>query len=351
MIREDTNSHLTDIDQVIALSNISNTFTIDTRTPFKYNVFILEEGISYVSGTVYKGATANILCTWKEGLSLRIKEVIIPWKSQEDQLKSKLSPIKVNNDSEYQGAEKYGYYGDKSGFPIYVFAPKLFGCLSYIYKTDCSYWYGYFFDHFSATFIKNGKVVPGTQGDVFKLATDPRGAYNFTNNVVEIDRDTKNNSSYKNLKGLDLSRDSYIRAAKGYNIRQHAGIVDGDFSDLNDTVEIWSFLPGIIGDSSIVTSTQMLSSIINKDTGEFIRDNVNYDTWRNNACVLRQIIAKNRDDVYLHRLEVTTLDVFFKNFIAKSTEWMNKNPDKVETNGIKGDYTRKFIWKGVYDYL
>lgn len=350
VIHENTDSQLTDVDSVIYPSPRSNVFTIDLRTPFRYNVFILESGASYVDGTTYNGSSnANILCTWKEGLDLRFKEVIIPWRSQEDQLKAKLSPIQVSNGG--HGVEKYGYYGDKSGHPIYVFAPKLHGCLSYIYKTDCSYWYGYFFDHFSATFIKNGKVVPRTQGDVFKQATDPRGAYNFTNNVVSIDRDQGYGNNYHNLKDLDLSKNSYMQAAKSYSIRQHAGIVDNDFDNLLDTVEIWSFLPGIIGNSSIIISTQMLSSIINKDTGEFIRDNDSYNTWKNNACVLRQIIAKNGNEVYLHRLEVTTLDVFFKNFIAKSEEWKKKNPDKVETDSIKGDYTRKFIWNGIYDYL
>lgn len=222
--------------------------------------------------------------------------------------------------------------------------------MSYIYKTDCSEWIGYFFDHFSAAFIKNGKVVPRTQGDVFKLATDPRGVYNYTNNVVSVDNKTSYYNSYSNLKDLDLSRDTYRAALRSYSVRQHAGIVESDFNN-GSTYEIWSYIPQILGYSSITTSTQMLSSIINKDTGEFNRDDTRYEKWRDNRCVLHQTLAKVGDRVQVSNSEITTLDVFFKNFIAKSEEWKTKNPDKVETQGIKGDYTRKFIWNGIYDYL
>lgn len=350
IINEDDESVLTDVEDVISPGSEKDTFIVDLNTPFRYTVFKYDIiSMSMMEGSkITYAPELKLLCTWKEGLDLMVKEVTIPWRNKADQIKAKLRPIRVENSG--YNATKYGYYGDKGGFPIYVFAPKLYGCLSYIYKTDCSEWIGYFFDHFSATFIKNGKVVPRTQGDVFKLATDPRGVYSYTNNVVSVDRSTSYYSSYSGLKDLGLSRDTYRTALKSYSIRQHAGIIESDFNN-GGTYEIWSYIPQILGDSSITTSSQMLSSIINKDTGEFNRDDTRYEKWRNNYCVLHQTLAKVGDVVQVTNSEITTLDVFFKNFIAKSEEWKAKNPDKVETQGVKGDYTRKFIWNGIYDYL
>lgn len=353
IIDEDNDSVLTDVEDVISPGSEKDTFIVDLNTPFRYTVFKYDISMSMMEGSkITYAPELKLLCTWKEGLDLIVKEVTIPWRNKADQLKAKLSPIEVYSAHGGQGwgVKNYGYYGNKSGVPVYVFAPKMYGCLSYIYKSDCSEWYGYFFDHFSAAFIKNGKVVPRTQGDVFKLATDPRGVYNYTNNVVSIDRGTQHRIQYDLLKDLDLSRDSYHKASKQFSIRQHVGIVVGDFGN-NSTIEVWSYVPTALGDSSIITTTQMLSSIINKDTGEFNRDNAQYSRWNSNECVLHQTLARNQDgEIYVRDSQITTLDVFFKNFIAKSEEWKTKNPDKVETQGVKGDYTRKFIWEGIYDY-
>lgn len=349
IIDENDDSVLTDVEDVISPGSEKDTFIVDLNTPFRYTVFKYDISMSMMEGSkITHAPELNLLCTWKEGLDLMVKEVTIPWRNKADQIKVKLRPIVVKHDK--YNAKAYGYYGNKEGFPVLVYAPKLYGCLSYIYKTDCSEWYGYFFDHFSATFIKNGKVVPRTQGDVFKLATDPRGVYEFTNNIVSIQRETRYENDLQNLPALDLSSGPYKNAARGFSIRQHVGIVEEDFNN-NSTVEVWSFLPRMLGDSSIITTTQMLSSIINKDTGEFNRDNTSVDRWRSNECVLHQTLVKNRNEVSILNSEITTLDVFFKNFIAKSEEWKTKNPDKVETQGIKGDYTHKFIWNGIYDYL
>lgn len=349
-IYDESNGDSLNLDDIITPLSERNAFIVDvTSEKVKCSVFVLEEDSIYILGTkITYAPVLHLLKTWKEGLELRCEEDTIPWRDAAEQAKVKLQPIRVENSG--FNASKYGYYGDKEGFPIYVFAPKLYGCLSYIYKTDCSEWIGYFFDHFSAAFIKNGKVVPRTQGDVFKLATDPRGVYNYTNNVVSVDNKTLYYNSYSNLKDLDLSRDTYRAALRSYSVRQHAGIVESDFNN-GSTYEIWSYIPQVLGDSSITTSIQMLSSIINKDTGEFNRDDTRYEKWRDNHCVLHQTLAKVGDRVQVSNSEITTLDVFFKNFIAKSEEWKTKNPDKVETQGIKGDYTRKFIWNGIYDYL
>lgn len=352
IIDEDADSVLTDVEDVISPESEKDTFIVDLNTPFRYTIFKYYISMSMMEGSkITYAPELNLLCTWKEGLDLMVKEVTIPWRNKTDQLKPKLFPVSVTKDGSH-GVEKYGYYGNKSGVPVYVFAPKMYGCLSYIYKSDCSEWYGYFFDHFSATFIKNGKVVPRTQSDeIFKLATDPKGVYNFTNNVVTVNRKTSHSSEFRNLRNLELDRNSYNTALKQFSIRQHVGVVESDF-DNNSTIEVWSYLPNALGNSSVSTSSQLLSSIINKDTGEFNRDNASYSRWGNNNCVLHQTLAINQNsEVYVRDYQITTLDVFFKNFIAKSEEWKTKNPDKVETQGIKGDYTRKFIWNGIYDYL
>lgn len=349
-IYEESNGDSLDISDIITPTSERNTFIVDARSEkVKCSVFMLSED-AYTEGTkILNAPVLHLLKTWKDGLNLRYEEETVPWLDDAELAKAKLQPIRVENSG--HDATKYGYYGNKTGFPILVYAPKMFGCLSYIYKTDCSEWIGYFFDHFSATFIKNGKVVPRTQSDeVFKLATDPRGVYNFNNNIALVDSKTPYYSAYSNLKALDLSRDPYRTALRGYNVRQHVGLVESDFNN-GSTYEIWSYIPQILGDSSVTTSSQMLSSIINKDTGEFNRDNTRYTNWSTNKCVLHQTLAKVGDRVQVTNVEVTTLDVFFKNFIAKSEEWKTKSPDKVETQGIKGDYTRKFVWNGIYDYL
>ena len=285
--------------------------------------------------------------------SLVVKEDTVTWKPLTETLKSKLRPMVVNM-SGYD-ASNYGYYGDKSGFPVMVYAPRSYDCISFIYKTDSSEWIGYFYKN-DSTFIKNSNKVPKTATQPFTNSRDNRrttfslAAPSMEYSNIEADSYNLFNLYSQNIREIQSESNDENSAIKLFTLRSHVGLIVNDFNN-NKTVEIWSFLPGVINANSPTISGSALSSLINRDNGNFITANSNYSKWKDNKCVVHQTLGKEGNVVVVKNVEVVTLDVFFKTFIAKSDEWATKNPGKVEDGrSLKGNFNRQFMWNGSLGY-
>ena len=287
------------------------------------------------------------------GNSLVVKEDIVTWKPLTETLKSKLRPMVVNMRG-YDVSE-YGYYGDKSGFPVMVYAPRSYDCISFIHKTDSSEWIGYFYKNVS-TFIKNSNKVPKTSTQPFTSSKDNRrNSFSITTNSVEyngIESDSYNlNNLYsQGIKDIQPESNDENLAIKSFTLRSHVGLTLNDFNN-DKTVEVWSFLPTVINANSPTISGSAISSLINMDNGNFITANANYNKWKDNKCVVHQTLGKAGNVIVVKNIEIVTLDVFFKAFIAKSNEWATKNPGKVEDGrSLKGNFNRQFTWNGSLGY-
>lgn len=282
--------------------------------------------------------------------SLVVKEDILSWKPLTETLKSKLRPMVVNM-SGYDVSD-YGYYGDKSGFPVMVYAPRSYDCISFIHKTDSSEWIGYFYKN-DSTFIKNSNKVPKTAVQPFINSKDNRrNSFSMTTNSVEyngVESDSYNLYG-TGIKEIPSESNNENSAIKSFTLRSHVGLTLNDFNN-NKTVEVWSFLPTVINANSPTISGSAISSLINRDNGNFITANANYNNWKDNKCVVHQTLEKVGNTVAVRSVEIVTLDVFFKAFIAKSNEWATKNPSKVEDGrSLKGNFNRQFTWNGSLGY-
>lgn len=362
--------------ELIKYSNDKNTFTTDKYLQTDVPVYLHPDYWGFIlrrpsiDGPLISG-TPRIKTLEVIGLSsdeIVFKELEFNWRSPEDLMKDKLQPIILSESKEFTNGiargYEYGYYGDKVGYPVLVYAPTAIPTLlTYAYKTDLSEWLGYFPDESSGMFIKNSSQVPRYTGIPFSVRsekgygtyTEPSYVFSKLTNATLTNDVTMgelyvygSNVTEKYNRG---NQQSNTDAVNTLALRTHVGLSTADFSD-GKTVEVWNFCNRVVRSAEVSTSTSQLSSLINSQTGEFNPDHRLYKQWKSNKCVLHQTLQRVGREIKVVNLEVTTLDVFFKNFIAKSEEWKAKNPSKVETEGSsKGNYTRKWSWNGSYDRL
>lgn len=296
-----------------------------------------------------------------EPYRLKLKETEITWKPYEELLKDSLQPCMMISERNL-GVKKYGYDKDVTGYPILAYAPRVRDCISYVYKSDLSEWLGYFSDGVGGMFIKNAKSVPRTVNIPFRYRNEDGYGGNITVHPI---KDPSIYATITQIGGLDLLgyyKSKAVDLPKQYpdqdsaiidlSYRGHVGLTHKDFED-NKTIEVWTFTQRAINSNSIYTTVQSLSSLINKDTGEFITAHADYQKWKNNKCVIHQTLQKVGREIKVVNIELTTLDVFFKTFIAKSEEWKTRNPSKVEVEGgnPKGNFDKVWTWDETYDRL
>lgn len=296
-----------------------------------------------------------------EPYRLKLKETEITWKPYEELLKDSLQPCMMISERNL-GVKKYGYDKDVTGYPILAYAPSVRDCISYVYKSDLSEWLGYFSAGVGGMFIKNAKSVPRTVNIPFRYRNEDGYGSNITVHPI---KDPSIYATFTQIGGIDLLgyyKSKAVDLPKQYpeqdnaiidlSYRGHVGLTHKDFED-NKTIEVWTFTQRAINSNSIYTTVQSLSSLINKDTGEFITAHADYQKWKNNKCVIHQTLQKVGREIKVVNIELTTLDVFFKTFIAKSEEWKTRNPSKVEVEGgnPKGNFDKVWTWDEVYDRL
>lgn len=340
---------------IISSSTVTDMFNILNK-PSKSDIYLdYRNGITRyyrANNSISNAPRVNVLEHFGDG---RWVESEIVWRSPTDELKEKVKPLVVTNNMSTGGVDSdYGYMGNKSGWVVYPYAPSINGCLSYAYRTDCGEWLGYFFVDEAAKFIKNADKVPNYAGLPFSRSTNAHNEQwtEYPTSVpIPSDSVYSNSDKYirENLKKLMNLFNEQIPAINNFRFRYHLGLVFGDF-DNNQTYEVWSFVPNLVN-SNANRSTSALSSLIDSNTGDFRTAYSEYALWKDSKCVIHQTLAKDGDFVVVKEVELTTLDKFFKNFIAKSGEWMTKNPDKVENGTPKGNYDRRYVWGGVYDRL
>lgn len=368
----------------IDLSPETNTFIVNNRgsgyTPLflhpDYKSFLIKDsGIEKISGS----PTIKTLQVLDIGEVISKDEVEFTWKSADEVLKDKLIPMIIgNSDNASKGIRgDYGYYGDKSGYPVVVFSPNQRNCITYAYKSDLSEWLGYFTESESGLFIKNAKSVPNFYSSEylvpFSQRTDGYRSEKEYPYIFWLSRPKRRieelggrsnyfyaypYSSFSMFSGGRLLfvgnwPPEYRDKVKDLTYRGHIGVTLRDF-DNNKTVEVWTFSQlAINSNSAYDANVGILSSLINSNTGEFISANRDYEKWKNNKCVIHQTLQRVGEEIKVVNIEVTTLDVFFKNFIAKSEEWKAKNPSKVEVEGNspKGNFLRQWQWDEVVDHL
>lgn len=296
-----------------------------------------------------------------EPYRLKLRETEITWKPYEELLKDSLQPCMMISERNL-GVKKYGYDKDITGYPILVYAPSVRDCISYVYKSDLSEWLGYFSAGVGGMFIKNAKSVPRTVNIPFRYRNEDGYGLNITVHPIKdpslyttpINISNLDLIGYYKSKAIDLSNPypDQDDAINGLFYRGHVGLTHKDFED-NKTVEVWTFTQRAVNSNNIYTNIQAMSSLINKDTGEFITAHADYQKWKTNKCVIHQTLQKVGKEIKVVNIELTTLDVFFKNFIAKSEEWKTKNPSKVEAEGgnPKGNFDRVWTWNEQYDRL
>ena len=292
-----------------------------------------------------------------ESYRLKLRETEITWKPYEELLKDSLQPCMMISERNL-GVKKYGYDKDITGYPILVYAPSVRDCISYVYKSDLSEWLGYFSAGVGGMFIKNAKSVPRTVNIPFRYRNEDGYGGNITVHPIKdpsIYTTPVNISDiglvgYYKSRAVDLSKPypEQDSAIIDLSYRGHVGLTHKDFED-NKTVEVWTFTQS----NNIYTNIQAVSSLINKDTGEFITAHADYQKWKTNKCVIHQTLQKVGQEVKVVNIELTTLDVFFKTFIAKSEEWKTRNPSKVEVEGSnpKGNFNKVWTWDELYDRL
>lgn len=360
-------------EKLVKYSTLKNVFTTDYNLQTDVPVYLHPSYVGFVtrtpsaSGAIIESQRIKTLeiLSINTNNSVTLKEHEFTWKGPEDLMKDKLQPMILCSPSRHDVDQnfRYGYYGNKIGLPVLVYAPNLSTFISYIYKTDLSEWLGYFSDSASGMFIKNAKQVPRTTKIAFSKRTEKgytnrdEPSYIYDNSLsTETLYDSANTrvlayNSGNAKKYDDASHWSSDNAVNTLLYRGHVGLVVSDF-DNGKTVEVWDFCHKAVRSAEVNIVTQNLSSLINSETGEFNTDHQLYNQWKNNKCVLHQTLQRVGQEIKVAKLEVTTLDVFFKNFIDKSEGWKSKNPDKVEVEGrLKGDYDRKWSWDDPYDHL
>lgn len=346
--------------------NVFNVRTVDSRKAFIHpnmiSGVVTYEDASHTPRNKIRGFKAiKVLEVLDIGPVVKCVETELTWKSSEEVLKDKLQPHLLV--SEYNlGVKRYGYYEDITGYPVVIYAPNTIDCISYVYKSDLSQWFGYFSAGVGGMFIKNAKSVPITVNIPFRYRNEDGYGRNIAVHPIKdpsLYTTPINISSlgligyYKSI-AIDLSSlyPDQDGAISGLFYRGHVGLTHKDFED-NKTVEVWTFTQRAVNSNNIYTNIQAMSSLINKDTGEFITAHADYQKWKTNKCVIHQTLQKVGREIKVVNIELTTLDVFFKNFIAKSEEWKTKNPSKVEVEGgnPKGNFDKVWTWDEVYDRL
>ena len=378
------NLNRSEAKSAIDLSPETNTFIVNNRgsgyTPLflhpDYKSFLIKDsGIEKISGS----PTIKTLQVLDIGEVISKDEVEFTWKSADEALKDKLIPMIIGNSDNARNGIRgdYGYYGDKSGYPVVVFSPNQRNCITYAYKSDLSEWLGYFTENESGLFIKNAKSVPNFYSSEylvpFSQRTDGYRSEKEYPYIFWLSRpkrrieklDGRSNYFYAYpYSSFSMFSDGrllfagnwppeYRDKVKDLTYRGHIGVTLRDF-DNNKTVEVWTFSQlAINSNSAYDANVGILSSLINSNTGEFISANRDYEKWKNNKCVIHQTLQRVGEEIKVVNIEVTTLDVFFKNFIAKSEEWKAKNPSKVEVEGSspKGNFLRQWQWDEVVDRL
>lgn len=346
--------------------NVFNIRNLDSRIAvihpnMKSGVSTYEDA-SYTTRTKIRGFKAiKVLEVLDIGPVVKYVETELIWKSSEELLKDKLQPCMLISEI-MKGVKKYGYDKDITGYPILVYAPNVRDCISYVYKTDLSEWLGYFSGGVGGMFIKNAKSVPRTVNIPFRYRNEDGYDRNITVHPIKdpsiyitpINVGGLDFVGYYKSKAVDLPNPypEQDNAISGLSYRGHVGLTHKDFED-NKSIEVWTFTQRAINTNNIYTNIQAVSSLINKDTGEFITAHTDYQKWKTNKCVIHQTLQKVGQEVKVVNIELTTLDVFFKTFIAKSEEWKTRNPSKVEVEGgnPKGNFDKVWTWDEYYDRL
>lgn len=351
------------IKELVRQDTMENVFNVNRGSRLTTQAFIHPSMLRGFSKTlaglteVYKiqgFKTVKFLEVLDIGYRLKYVESEITWKPYEELLKDQLQPCMMISERNL-GVKKYGYDKDVTGYPILVYAPNVRDCISYVYKSDLSEWLGYFSGDVGGTFIKNVKSVPRTVNIPFRYRNEAGYGSNITVHPI---KDPSIYTTLVNISGISLVgyyKSRAVDLSKPYpeqdnaiidlSYRGHVGLTHKDFED-NKTVEVWTFTQRAINTNNIYTNIQAVSSLINKDTGEFITAHADYQKWKTNKCVIHQTLQKVGQEVKVVNIELTTLDVFFKTFIAKSEEWKTRNPGKVEVEGgnLKGNFDKVWTW-------
>ena len=346
--------------------NVFNVRKVDSRRAFIHpnmkSGVVTYENASFTTRSKIRGFKAiKVLEVLDIGPVVKCVETELTWKSSEELFKDRLQPcVLISNNM--RGVKKYGYDKDVTGYPILVYAPNVRDCISYVYKSDLSEWLGYFSAGVGGMFIKNAKSVPRTVNIPFRYRNEDGYGRNITVHPIKDPYLYRSNELIASINMLGFGKSRAVdlpnpypeqdNAISGLYYRGHVGLTHKDFED-NKTIEVWTFTQRAVNSNSIYTNIQAMSSLINKDTGEFITAHADYQKWKTNKCVIHQTLQKVGQEVKVVNIELTTLDVFFKTFIAKSEEWKTRNPSKVEVEGSnpKGNFDKVWTWDEVYDRL
>ena len=346
--------------------NVFNVRKVDSRRAFIHpnmkSGVVTYEDASFTTRSKIRGFKAiKVLEVLDIGPVVKCVETELTWKSSEEFFKDRLQPcVLISNNM--RGVKKYGYDKDVTGYPILVYAPNVRDCISYVYKSDLSEWLGYFSAGVGGMFIKNAKSVPRTVNIPFRYRNEDGYGRNITVHPIKDPYLYRSNELIASINMLGFGKSRAVdlpnpypeqdNAISGLYYRGHVGLTHKDFED-NKTIEVWTFTQRAVNSNSIYTNIQAMSSLINKDTGEFITAHADYQKWKTNKCVIHQTLQKVGQEVKVVNIELTTLDVFFKTFIAKSEEWKTRNPSKVEVEGSnpKGNFDKVWTWDEVYDRL
>lgn len=346
--------------------NVFNVRKVDSRRAFIHpnmkSGVVTYEDASFTTRSKIRGFKAiKVLEVLDIGPVVKCVETELTWKSSEELFKDRLQPcVLISNNM--RGVKKYGYDKDVTGYPILVYAPNVRDCISYVYKSDLSEWLGYFSAGVGGMFIKNAKSVPRTVNIPFRYRNEDGYGRNITVHPIKDPYLYRSNELIASINMLGFGKSRAVdlpnpypeqdNAISGLYYRGHVGLTHKDFED-NKTIEVWTFTQRAVNSNSIYTNIQAMSSLINKDTGEFITAHADYQKWKTNKCVIHQTLQKVGQEVKVVNIELTTLDVFFKTFIAKSEEWKTRNPSKVEVEGSnpKGNFDKVWTWDEVYDRL
>ena len=346
--------------------NVFNVRKVDLRRAFIHpnmkSGVVTYEDASFTTRSKIRGFKAiKVLEVLDIGPVVKCVETELTWKSSEEFFKDRLQPcVLISNNM--RGVKKYGYDKDVTGYPILVYAPNVRDCISYVYKSDLSEWLGYFSAGVGGMFIKNAKSVPRTVNIPFRYRNEDGYGRNITVHPIKDPYLYRSNELIASINMLGFGKSRAVdlpnpypeqdNAISGLYYRGHVGLTHKDFED-NKTIEVWTFTQRAVNSNSIYTNIQAMSSLINKDTGEFITAHADYQKWKTNKCVIHQTLQKVGQEVKVVNIELTTLDVFFKTFIAKSEEWKTRNPSKVEVEGSnpKGNFDKVWTWDEVYDRL